>query len=77
MDWITVGICVGIFYIGLIIGLILQKWIASRRSYSGAIKIIQNPDKTVFSLELDEDPDTIALMDEVIFKVVASEPDRE
>lgn len=77
MELSTIGLCVGVFYIGLLVGMVLHKWLASRRVRSGTIFITVNPDKTLFSLELTEEPDSLIGMDEVIFKVELSEADRE
>lgn len=70
MIWVYLVIA---FYIGVFAGFILHRWLGRRSSYSGTIQVIRNPDKTLFSLELDEDPEMIAFKDEVIFKVETSE----
>ena len=59
-----------VFYAGVFAGFILHKLLGRVRSYSGVININKFPDKTVFSLELDEDPEELAFKDEVIFKVM-------
>jgi hypothetical protein len=65
------------FYVGLFLGLILQRWLARSRNFSGVIKVTRYPDKTLFSLELDEDPEMIAYLDAVIFRVETSEEDED
>jgi len=66
-----------VFYIGLFIGLIIQRWLRRGKSYSGIIQVTRTPDKTLFSLELEEDPEMIAYKDEVIFKVVTAEEEAD
>lgn len=73
MDWVTIGLCIGAFYLGLFVGVIIQRWLRYKASYSGTMFVIKGEEKTVYSLELDEDP--IAFQDraEVIFKVKTSD----
>ena len=73
MDWTVTIICVGVFYLGFLLGLITQRWLASRRSYIGTIKVLREDEKIVYSLELDEDPIALQDRDEVIFKVTTSD----
>lgn len=70
MMWLYLVIA---FYAGIFAGFILFRWLGRKRSYSGIINVIRNPDKTLFSLELQEDPEMIAYQDEVVFKVVTKE----
>jgi len=70
MIWVYLAIA---FYVGLFAGFIIQRWLGRRKYFSGVIRVIVNPDKTLFSLELDEDPEDIVFKDEVLFKVVTSE----
>ena len=44
-------------------------WVRSMKSFDGIMRVIKNEEKTVYSLELHEDPDTLAFKPEVIFKV--------
>lgn len=55
-------------------------WVRSMKSFDGIMRVIKNEEKTVYSLELHEDPDTLAFKPEVIFKVITDlkvNPDRE
>ena len=72
MIWLYLVIA---FYVGLFIGLIMQRGLARRRSYSGIMNVVKHPDKTVFTLDVHEDPVLLIDKDEVIFKVVTSEED--
>jgi hypothetical protein len=65
------------FYVGLFTGIIIQRWLVSRKSYSGIIQVTHTEDKTLFSLELGEDPEMIAYRNEVIFKVVTTEEEAD
>lgn len=79
-SWESVILGVGIFYAGVFIGFFLLKKLVFNRMYSGTIHVIVNPDKTLFSLELDDNPEDLMFRSEVLFKVETSEPseaDRE
>lgn len=73
MDWTTIILGIGLFYAGVLAGIGIQRWLRYRASYSGTMFVIREEEKTVYSLELDEDP--IAFQDraEVIFKVKTSD----
>jgi len=50
------------------------------QSFDGVMRVTRNEEKTVYSLELHEDPDMLAYKPEVIFKVVTDmeiNPNRE
>jgi len=70
MIWVYLAI---VFYVGLFVGFMFHVWLGRRRSFSGIIQVTKTPDKTLFSLELTEDPEMIAYQDEIVFKVVTSE----
>ena len=72
MDWTVTIICVGVFYLGFLLGLITQRWLASRRSLFGTIRVTIDPttNRTLYSLELDANPEVLHFEDEVIFKIV-------
>lgn len=74
MIWVYLAI---VFYTGLFVGFVLQRWLGRRRSYSGIIQVTRTPDKTLFSLELQEDPEMIAYQDEIVFKVITSEEEAD
>lgn len=65
-----------IFWIGTLVGFILSAWIMSSfRKYSGTIVVNKDDlsDKTVYSLVLDDYPETLQFKKVVIFKVDTSE----
>jgi hypothetical protein len=64
-----------VFSFGLWIGFLLRAWIAHRERYSGTILITHSEEKTLYSLELDEYPESIELKKQVVFKVDASDVD--
>jgi hypothetical protein len=77
-------IYIGIFWGGLLVGVIsgfmLHHWLRSMQSFDGVMRVTRNEEKTVYSLELHEDPDMLAYKPEVIFKVVTDmeiNPNRE
>lgn len=58
--------------VGSLIATLLRWFIGRNKRYSGTIRVIENDDKTVFSLELDDDPYTLRSKKEIIFKVDTS-----
>lgn len=65
-------IYIGIFWGGLAVGYMLRHWLLSMKSFDGVMRVTRNEEeeKTVYSLELNEDPDMLAFKPEVIFKVI-------
>lgn len=72
---IEIIIAVAIFVIGIIIGFTTH--IALRRisSHDGVMRIAKDDEgnKTIFSLELNDNPETFSHREEIIFKVVTSD----
>lgn len=62
-----------VFSFGVWIGFLLRAWIAWREQYSGTIHITHSEQKTLYSLELDEYPESIEFKKQVVFKVDAAE----
>jgi|KBSSwiS6_1023812.scaffolds.fasta_scaffold360866_1 hypothetical protein len=60
----------GIFWGGLFVGYMLHHWIISMKSFDGVMRVTKDEEKTVYSLELTEDPDMLAYQSLVIFKVI-------
>ena len=61
-------------WLGFLAGYILHAWlIAKYRERSGTIVVTKTEEKTLFTLELDIDPESIEKQKEVIFRVEASE----
>jgi len=67
----------GIFWGGLFVGYMLHHWLISMKSYDGTMRVILEEEKTVYSLELAEDPIELAHRPLVIFKVETVDSDRE
>jgi len=61
--------------IGLLLGFSISKLLERQNYSSGNIVVIKNDEKTLYSLELDEDPEIIGSKKRVVFKVVV--PDDE
>ena len=59
--------------LGIVIGILLEKWRAQRNRYSGTILVTESEEKTLYSLELDEYPENLKFKKEVVFKVDSSE----
>jgi hypothetical protein len=51
------------------IGFAVKRWHTHRKTYVGTILISHEDEKTLYSLELDDYPEKIALKKEVVFKV--------
>lgn len=67
-------IYVGIFWVGALVGFLLKAWMDYRfTNYTGTILVTHDKEKTVYSLILDEYPDSIEFKKEVVFKVDASD----
>jgi hypothetical protein len=77
---IYIGILWGGLLVGFIGGYLLRHWLLSMQAFDGVMRVTRNEEKTVYSLELHEDPDMLAFKPEVIFKVVTDmeiNPNRE
>jgi len=65
------------FILGLLIGigttLLITYFLNRRIKYSGNIIVTKPPGKTLYSLELDDDPENIEFKKKVIFKVLVPE----
>lgn len=68
-----------VFYAGIFVGLVIRSWLYHRTKYNGSIYVNKSPDKTVYSLELDDDPEQIEFKKRVVLKVKSSykSPDRD
>lgn len=75
--WWTIFSYGVIFYLGVFFGVLISWWLKSRKSYSGTIFVTETEEKTLYSLELEEYPEELRFKQEVVFKVDASELDRE
>lgn len=60
----------GILFVGMCIGYALRHWLSAMQTYSGILRVIKGEGKTIYSLELKEDPELLAFKPEVVFKVV-------
>jgi hypothetical protein len=57
------------FIVGFMVGFAVKRWLTHRKAYVGTILISHEDEKTLYSLELDDYPEKIALKKEVVFKV--------
>jgi hypothetical protein len=62
-----------VFYAGAIFGFFTHRWVVSKTSYSGTMYVSHDAEKTLYSLELNEYPESIEFKKEIVFKVDASE----
>lgn len=71
-------IYVFIFVLGLILGFVFKGWL-SRRKAVGTIHVIKEDTRTLYSLELEDYPESLAFHKVVLFKVDTSKEslDRE
>ena len=72
---ITLIVGIGAFWIGLLAGFIFRGWMASRFvEYGGTIIIDtdERREKTVYSLILEDYPETLVFKKEVLFKIDSS-----
>lgn len=63
-QWALIG-----FIVGFMIGFAVKRWLAHRKDYVGTILISHKDQKLVYSLVLDDYPETIQFKKEVVFKV--------
>ncbi len=68
------GIIVGIL-IGIIVGFLIKTVLERRTKYGGSIIVTKSDEKTLYTLELDDDPEQIELKKKIVFKVIV--PERE
>jgi len=67
----------GVFFGGLILGYLVHWAMISMQSYSGTLRIRKDGEKTVYSLELDEDLEMLTFKPLVIFKIDTDLSNRE
>ena len=65
--------CFVVFIFGLAIGWVLRGWVARKERSSGTIYVTHDQEKTLYSLELTDYPETIEFKKKVVFKVEAPE----
>lgn len=58
--------------VGIAVGYKLKDWKVSKATSSGTIRLTKTDEKSIFSLELDGDPEELEFRDKVIFKVEKS-----
>lgn len=58
-----------VFGLGVFVAFLIDGWLTRRIRYSGTIVITKSPAKTLFSLEMSEDPLPLEFKKAVIFKV--------
>jgi hypothetical protein len=60
------------FTAGIFAGYLARVFLAKKiheMNYAGTMLVVKTPEKTIFSLELEGDPEALETQDEVIFKV--------
>jgi hypothetical protein len=65
-----------ILWVGIIIGFLIKMWLDVKfRHYSGTIVVSTNDleEKTLYSLELEDYPETLKFEKEVVFKIETSD----
>jgi len=70
MGWLWLVLA---YTFGLWVGFLVRAWIANRQRYVGTIFITHDEEKTLYSLELNEYPESIGFKKQVVFKVDASD----
>ena len=65
------------FWLGLLVGILVRSWLQHRTDYSGTIQVTRSAEKTLYSLVLDDYPETIEFKKNVLFKVEASDQSRD
>jgi hypothetical protein len=63
------------FLAGIVLGILIQRSIDRKTNHVGKMIVNKDEDKTVYSLELDVDPEKIQFKKKVFFSV--ENPDRE
>lgn len=58
-----------VLYFGFVVGFLVSELIRRNKSISGTIYVIRTDEKTLYSLELTEEPEMIEFKKKVIFKV--------
>lgn len=64
---------------GIVLGYLIRSWMVRRQRSSGTIYVTHKEEKTLYSLELEEYPESIEFKKTVVFKVDSSDDslDRE
>jgi hypothetical protein len=71
--FITVFSYLLVFSLAFLLGFVFANAFRSNKNHSGVIKVIEEENKTLFSLELDEDPLMLKHKSEAIFKIETSD----
>ena len=64
-------IIVGVFIFasGFVVGYLLERWLGRRSKSSGVIYVSHKEEKTLYSLELSDYPESIEFKKQVVFQV--------
>lgn len=71
------ALIVGIFLIGILLGFLISDARKRKDDFVGNIVVYKTDDKTVYTLEIDGDPEEIQFQKKAVFKVVPEKSDRE
>jgi hypothetical protein len=58
-----------VFLLGIAVGSLIKGWLIRRRNFVGTIHVVRERDKTLYSLELSDYPESIEFRKIAIFKV--------
>jgi hypothetical protein len=71
---IEILVFIGAFWLGIVVGFILKSFLVSRAKVSGTIFVTRSDEKLLYSLVLEDYPESIEFKKQIVFKVDASEP---
>ena len=69
---VNISLIVIAFAIGIFLGYLARVFLAKKihqMNYAGRMLVVKTPEKTIYSLELEGDPEALETQDEVVFKV--------
>lgn len=62
-----------VFYFGVAGGFFLKVWLNKKKAFGGTIYVKEAPDKTVYTLEVTNDPENLKYQDQILFKIAPYE----
>lgn len=78
---IHISVYIALLLVGFVVGFHVKAWLVRRHqyNYNGTMYVTANEEKTLYSLELNDYPETLQFKKHVVFKVETAEetPDRE
>lgn len=58
-----------IFCVGIVIGIVIKVLLERKKDFIGTIVVIKSDDKILYSLEMDDSPETLQFRTKAYFKV--------